>query len=484
MFMQNTQVDYSRKWWVMTAVGLASFLETIDSSAVSLALPTLVQVFGVDFALVQWVMLAFVLTQATLMLVMGRLGDTFGKKPIFLSGVVIALIGATLCGLAPNIYWLIGLRVIQAAGVAMAMALMFGIVAEAFPPAERGKALGTIGGIVSIGIVIGPIIGGFVLDLFSWRGLFFLNLPLALLALPIGLRAIPNLRQGSGGRFDYIGSLIFFGSLLAFLLATTFGQQKGFGHPQILLLLAAAAVLFLLFLAVEARVAAPVVDLKLFTDRYFSLNLLLRFLSFIIFVSVSLLLPFYLQNMLGYGPRMVGLLLTVIPVAFGVIAPGAGILSDRFGVRPVATTGLVLLFIGALGVSTLHAGTTISGYALRVIPFGLGMGIFQSPNNSAIMGAVPATRLGMASSLISVIRTLGRSSGIALLGALWTGRVLYHAGSGYQGDATAAPVVAQVAGLQEAFVAVAAIALLALLLILWDGWRARDWTKAQKLSNQ
>jgi MFS family permease len=165
--MQTPQVDYNRKWLVMTAVGLASFLETIDASAVSLALPTMVSVFEVDFALVQWVMLAFVLTQATLMLVMGRLGDTYGKKPIFLSGVVIAMIGAALCGFAPNIYWLIGLRVVQATGVAMAMALMFGIVAEAFPPAERGKALGTIGGIVSIGIVIGPIIGGVILSALS-----------------------------------------------------------------------------------------------------------------------------------------------------------------------------------------------------------------------------------------------------------------------------------------------------------------------------
>jgi MFS family permease len=291
--------------------------------------------------------------------------------------------------------------------------------------------------------------------------------------VPIGIRNIPHLRQGSGGRFDYSGSLIFFLSLLAFLLATTFGQRVGFGEPWILLLLGVAGLFLLLFLFVESKVSAPVVDLQLFADIRFSINLLLRYLSFIVFVSVSLLLPFYLQNMLGYGPGMVGLLLTVIPIVFGSAAPVAGILSDRFGVRPVTTTGLILLFVGALAVSTLSATTTIAGYALRVIPFGLGMGIFQSPNNSAIMGAVPATRLGMASSLISVIRTLGRSSGIAILGALWTGRVLFHAGETYTGDPTAAPIPAQVTGLQEAFLVVAAIALVALGLIVWDGWQAR-----------
>ncbi|MEZ4681190.1 MAG: MFS transporter [Caldilineaceae bacterium] len=472
--MQRVPVDYSRKWWVMAAVGLASFLETIDSSAVSLALPTMVQVFKVDFALVQWVMLAFVLTQATLMLVMGRLGDTFGKKPIFLSGVVIAMVGATLCGFAPNIYWLIGLRIIQAAGVAMAMALAFGITAEAFPPEERGMAMGTIGAIVSIGVVIGPIVGGVVLDALSWRWLFFINLPFALFSLPVGLRNIPNLRQGSGGRFDYIGSFVFFLSLLAFLMATTFGQRIGFGEPLILLLLALAALFLILFLLIEAKVVAPVVDLQLFADHRFSINLLLRYLSFIIFVSVSLLLPFYLQNMLGYGPRMVGLLLTVIPVTFGGIAPIAGSLSDRFGVRPVSMTGLLFLFVGALAVSTLRADTTVWGYIVRATPFGLGMGIFQSPNNSAIMGAVPGTRLGMASSLLSVVRTLGRSSGIAILGALWTSRVLVNAGIGYVGDATAAPIPAQVRGLQDAFLVVAGIGLLGLVLIVWDWWQRRD----------
>jgi EmrB/QacA subfamily drug resistance transporter len=466
--MQSEAVDYSRKWLVMTAVGLATFLETIDSSAVSLGLPTLVKVFATDFALVQWVMLAFVLTQATLMLVMGRLGDTFGKKPIFLSGLVIAAVGATLCGFAPTLEWLIALRVLQAVGVAMAMALSFGIVAEAFPPSERGMALGTIGSIVSLGTVIGPVVGGLILGALSWRWLFFLNLPFAILSLPIGLRTIPHLRQGSGGRFDYVGSFIFFISLLAFLVATTFGQRIGFGEPRILLLLGLAVLFLLLFVYVERRAVAPVVDLKLFANLQFSINMIQRYLSFIIFVSVSLLLPFYLQNMLGHTPRAAGLLLTAIPIAFGGIAPIAGSLSDRLGSLPVTAIGLLLLFLGALSVSTLNEQSSTLGYILHVLPFGLGMGIFQSPNNSVIMSLVPKDRLGMASSLLSVVRTLGRSSGIAILGALWTSRVLVYAGSSYQGDATAAPIPAQVSGLQEAFLVVAGFALLALALTGWD----------------
>lgn len=471
--MQNESIDYSRKWLVMTAVGLATFLETIDSSAVSLALPTLVKEFRVDFALVQWVMLAFVLSQATLMLVMGRLGDTFGKKPIFLSGLVIAAIGATLCGFAPTLQWLIVLRVFQAVGVAMAMALSFGIVAEAFPPSERGMALGTIGSIVSIGTVIGPVVGGLILSALSWRWLFFMNLPFALLSWPIGWRTIPHRRQGSGGRFDYLGSLIFFVSLLAFLVATTFGQRWGFTEPRILLLLGVAALFLLVFVYVEGRVVAPVVELKLFSSLPFSINMVQRYLSFVIFVSVSLLMPFYLQNMVGHSARIAGILLTAIPIAFGGIAPLAGSLSDRLGSLPVTALGLFLLFLGALSISTLTAASSTVSYILHVLPFGLGMGIFQSPNNSVIMSLVPKERLGMASSLLSVVRTLGRSSGIAILGAFWASRVLVYAGSGHTGDATTAPIPAQVAGFQEAFWVVASFALLALLLTGWEWLRHR-----------
>jgi MFS family permease len=246
----------------------------------------------------------------------------------------------------------------------------------------------------------------------------------------------------------------------------------------ILLLLGVSLGALLLFVFVESRVVAPVVDLKLFNNLGFSINMLQRYLSFIIFISASLLLPFYLQNMLGYTPRTVGFMLTAIPIMFGIVAPIAGTLSDRFGSRPVTVVGLLLLFLGSVAISTLSATTSTVGYLLRVLPFGLGMGIFQSPNNSVIMGLVPRERLGMASSLLSVVRTLGRSSGIAILGALWTSRVLVYAGSGYSGDATAAPIPAQVAGLQESFLVVAAFALLALGLTGWE------WLQQRRLAAQ
>lgn len=471
--MTIPDIDYSRKWYVMAAVGMSTFLETIESSSINLALPTLVRTFNIDFAVVQWVVLASVLTQSALMLVMGRLGDTLGKKPIFVTGFVVAGVGAVGSGLSPDIGWLLFFRVVQAIGLAMAMALTLGIATEAFPPNERGKALGTVGAIVSVGIIIGPLLGGYLLDYLSWRWLFFVNVPIALLGIPIALAYLPDSRPSGRQPFDYAGSALFFVALFALLLATTYGQRDGYGQPLVLGLLALSGVLGVAFLLVERRHSHPVVDLKLFRIRAFSVNVALRYISFIVYVGIALLLPFYLENVLGYEPRQVGVVLTALPIFFGLTAPFAGTLADRFGTRPLALIGLLFFLVGCIAVSTLDAETSLWGVVLRMIPLGIGMGVFQSPNNSVIMGVAPAERLGMASSLLSVIRTIGRSTGIAIIGAFWVSRVLVYAGAGFV-DATAAPVPAQVLGTQQAFWLAGAFIVLALLLMGWDWLRERQ----------
>ena len=471
--MTPPPIDYSRKWYVMAAVGMGTLLETIDASSINLALPTLVETFRIDFAVVQWVVLASVLTQSALMLVMGRLGDTLGKKRIFVAGFVVAGIGAVCAGLSPTIGWLIAFRVVQAVGIAMSMSLMFGIATEAFPPTERGKAMGTIGGIVSLGIVIGPLLGGYILDYLSWRWLFFVNIPIVLVGIPIALRYLPDVRPGGRQPFDYAGASLFFVALFALLLATTFGQRDGYNQPLVLLLLALTGLLLAAFLLVERRHSHPVVDLNLFRMRAFSVNVILRFVSFIVYVGVGLLLPFYLKNVLHYEPGAMGLMLTVMPFFFGITAPFAGTLADRFGTRPLMLTGLSLLVLGCLALGTLNAETTTLGLILSMIPLGAGMGIFQSPNNSVIMGVTPPDRLGMTSSLVSVVRTVGRSTGIAILGAFWVSRVLLYAGAGFT-DATTAPIPAQVIGTRQAFWLGGGFIVFALLLMGWEWLRERQ----------
>jgi EmrB/QacA subfamily drug resistance transporter len=460
-------VDYSRKWYVMAAVAMGVFLATIDGSIVNVALPTLVRAFGTEFAIVQWVVLAYLLTVTTLMLSVGRLGDMIGKKPLYAAGFVVFTLGSVLCGLAPSVYWLIGFRVLQAVGAAMLMALGMAIVTEAFPPSERGRALGISGTMVSIGIVVGPVLGGLLIGALSWHWIFFVNLPVGIVGTWMVIRFVPALKPAGGQRFDLAGALTLFLCLMALLMALTLGQRKGFTDILVLALLAASLAFLALFITIERRIQYPMIDLGLFRDRLFNINLVTGFVVFVCMSGTIILMPFYLENVLGYAPRSVGLLLAIVPIAVGITAPISGALSDRLGTRPITVAGLLILLLGFSAVSTLSAGTTALGYVLRFLPIGIGIGVFQSPNNSAVMGAVPRTRLGIASGLLSVTRTLGQTTGIAALGALWASRVVQRAGGVLPGGATSAPAAAQVVGLNDTFTIVVILIALALSLAVW-----------------
>lgn len=462
-----------RKWLVLAAVGMGIFLVTIDGTIVNVALPTLVRELNTDFATVQWVVLSYLLTLSTLLLSMGRLGDMVGKKPVYLSGFVLFTLSSLLCGLAPTVFWLIGFRVLQAIGAAMTQALGTAIVTEAFPDSERGKALGAAGTLVSIGVVLGPTLGGLLIDALSWRWIFLVNLPVGAVGLLMVTRYVPNWQPTGRQRFDYGGAAVLFAGLLTLLLGLTLGQQWGFGDRRVWLLLLGALLLIGLFIAIEARLDQPMIDLRLFRNRLFSINLITGFAAFIAVAGVFILLPFYLEGVLGYGPRQVGLLVAAVPLLLGITAPIAGSLSDRYGTRPIASIGLAVLVGGYWAMSRFTAVTTLPYYLTAVLPFGAGMGIFQSPNNSAVMGSVPRDKLGIASGLLAITRTLGQTTGIAVLGALWSARVMAYAGEAVPGGATAAAISAQVAGLQDTFAVIAGFIGLAFLLSLYALWQER-----------
>ncbi|MEZ4728213.1 MAG: MFS transporter [Caldilineaceae bacterium] len=256
--------------------------------------------------------------------------------------------------------------------------------------------------------------------------------------------------------------------MLALLLGlTASGQEVGFTTPWPLTLFGVWALFLVIFIGIELRTPQPMIDLHLFRNRLLTINLVTGFLTFVAIAGTILLLPFYLEEALGFNVLQAGLLLSVTPIALGVMAPIAGSLSDRLGARPITLTGLVLLVIGYFTASTLTAESTIVGYVLRLLPVGLGMGIFQSPNNSVIMGSAPQGQLGIVSGLLSVTRTLGQTAGIAILGALWASRVYSYAGGATASGATSAPIPAQVAGLQDTYRSIAVLVIAALLLGIW-----------------
>jgi len=467
MTSSSPTIDYSQKWYVLSAVGMGVFLATIDGSIVNISLPTLVTSFQTDFALVQWVVLAYLLTVTTLMLGVGRLADIYGKKPIYTAGFIVFTAGSVLCGLSPTIFTLIGFRVVQAVGASMVMALGMAIVTEAFPPSERGRALGISGTIVSVGIAVGPTLGGLIVQNLSWHWIFFVNLPIGIIGTWMVIRYVPAFKPLGGQRFDYWGALTLCVSLLSLLVALTLGQRNGFGDRTVLLLAGAWIVFLAAFIFIELRVEQPMIDLRLFRSSLFSVSLATGFMIFICLAGTLILMPFYAENVLGYDPQQTGLLMATVPVALGIIAPVSGVLSDRFGSHSITVAGLAVLAAGFLAISSLDAETTTLGYILRFLPIGLGMGIFQSPNNSAIMGAAPRDRLGIASGMLAVTRTLGQTTGIAVLGALWAGQVFKHAGGVISGGATAASVSAQVFALRDTFVIVSVLIVIALLLSIW-----------------
>jgi EmrB/QacA subfamily drug resistance transporter len=460
----NETVDYNRKWHAMAAVGVGVFLTTIDGSIINVSLPTLVRALHTEFAVVQWVVLIYLLTITSTMAGIGRIADMVGKKSIYMAGFIIFTICSVLCGLAPSVNWLIGFRVLQAIGAAMTLALGAAIITEAFPPAERGKAMGIIGTIVSMGIVLGPALGGVILSLLSWRWIFYVNLPVGIIGTIMVQRNLPDFKPVGRQQFDVWGALSLCSSILFLLLGLTIGQQRGFFQPLVFFLLGLWLILLVIFIFIEHKVAQPMIDPKLFGNAIFSLNLSTGFICFIGLGGTMILIPFYLENILEFPTMQVGLLMGIVPVMLGITSPIAGVLSDRVGSHKITMAGLVVLLFGFLAASTLDQHTTAWGYALRIFMVGAGIGIFISPNNSAIMGSALPQQLGIVSGMMAQSRTLGQTVGVAVIGAVWAGRTLFYAGAETSGGATLAPVGAQIAGLHDAFLMAAVLTVIALLL--------------------
>ena len=464
-------IDYANKWYVLVAIAMAIFLGTVDGTMLNVALPTLVDDFDTTFAIAQWVVLAYFLTQTTLVLGFGRLGDMIGKKPIFTTGFAVFTLGSLFAAFSPTIGFLIGARIFQGVGAAMIFALGFAITTEAFPPSERGKALGINGAMASIGIMAGPIIGGFVLEAASWHWIFLVNIPIGIVGTLTAVKFVPNTRPKGGQSFDFIGAALFFVGLLTLLLGLTAGQEIGFTNPINLALFATAAVSLVAFVVFEGRVAHPMLDLSLFQSRDLSVNLVTGFIVFFALAGFLLIAPFYLTDVIGLSPRAIGLVLAAVPITMGITSPLSGGLSDRVGSRPVTVTGLVIMVVGyVIAAWVLEGATTALAIFVVGLIVGLGIGIFHSPNNSAILGAVPHDKLGITSGMLSITRITGTVIGIAVLGTLWAARSVVYAGGGSAADA---PASAQAAGFADTMTAAAAILAVGLGLAVW-AWRSRE----------
>ena len=469
--------------WAQVGVNLIVLMSTLDMSIVNVSLPTLVEKLDTDFATIQWVVLSYLLVITCLMLTVSRLGDMLGKKKIFNGGIVIFTVASLLCGLSPSVEWLIAFRGMQGVGAVMSQALGVAIVAEVVEPRKLGRALGFIGGTVSVGLALGPSLGGMLIGWAGWRSIFFLNLPLGVFSWTVVRCCVPAIPpRETGQRFDIPGAVVLLVALGCYCLGMTLGQNHGFSKPSIMALLGVAAVGLALFLLVEARTRQPMLDLSLFKNILFSLNLCMGFMVFVA-LSTTILVPFYLQYVQGRTPEIMGLLMMVVPLAMGLVSPVAGSLADRFGPRGISILGLCCTSLGALAMTTVGIHTSWWGYILRIIPMGIGIGMFQAPNNTAIMSAVPPKRLGVASGLLNYSRTFGQTSGIPLMGTLFTALVLGQITLDARSEVTDAPPAVLLNAFTGAYRVVAMIIAATAILGIYVFWLDKRNKAAQQAAS-
>jgi EmrB/QacA subfamily drug resistance transporter len=431
--------DENRKWWTLGAMCFALFMIMLDNTVVNVALPSIQQDLGASISGLEWTVSGYTLSFAVLLATGGRLGDIFGRRRIFLIGVVIFALSSATAGLAPDATSLVVSRVIQGIGAALMMPGTLSIITDAFPAHERGKAMGTWAGVSALALAIGPVLGGFLTEHVSWRAIFYINVPVAIGAVLATLFAVRESRDTTVGRdVDYAGVAVLTAGLTALVLALVEGNSWGWGSAQIIAMIAVAVISLPLFVAVENRVKAPIVQFRLLSDRDFLGAIVVASVISFAMLGVFFFLALYMQDVLGYTPLEAGIRFLPSTLMIVAIAPIAGRLSDRYGPRWLIGGGLLIVSASLFSFSTIAVD---SGY-LDLLPgfmlLGIGIAMTMSPMTSAAMNAVPVQKAGVASGVLSMFRMVGGSLGVAVTGAIFQGLVSSHLDSLLSGSGISA----------------------------------------------
>jgi len=397
-------------------------MATLDSSIVNISLPKIASYFNVPLSgAVEWVIIAYLVATAAILLTAGRLADMIGRKTVWMTGLVLFTAGSALCGAAPSLIILIASRAFQGLGGALVMAVSPALLVNAFPPQERGRALGLNAVTVALGVSVGPTLGGLITASLTWRWIFYVNVPIGIIGILVAMRVLTERMHRNPGRFDPLGALLLAIGLAALTGGLSFGQEIGWSSPLLIGLLAVGIIALALLPVVEQRVPNPIIDFAMFRNRvFFSANISL-ILSFLALFAVSFMLPFYLEELRGFSTELAGVLMTPFPIVLAVIAPLSGSLADRIGTRWLAAGGLTISCIGLVLISQLNANSSIFDIVWRLVFTGIGQAIFQSPNNSALLGSAPRNQQGSASGFLATGRTVGQSLSVALAGAIFGG---------------------------------------------------------------
>jgi len=427
----QTPITQSRRIWTLVIVSLGLFMTVLDNLVVNVALPSIHRDLGASIQTLEWTVNAYVLAYAVLLLTGAALGDRLGRKRMFMIGIGVFTAGSVAAALSPSIGFLIAARSVQGVGAALVTPLTLTLLAEAFPPEQRGLALGVWSAISGIGVAAGPLVGGFLTQVASWHLIFWVNVPIGLALIPLaGSRLVES--RGAVKHLDLTGLALVSTGLFGLVFGLVRSQSLGWGSSEVLISLAAGVALVLAFIAQELRTDEPMLPMEFFANRGFAVtNTVSLAMYFGMFGSIFFLSQF-LQNVLHNTPLQAGVKLLVWTGAVMVVAPVAGFMSERYGSRLFMIAGLSLQAI-ALGWMASVAGVGES-YASLVIPFALagsGMALVFAPSANAVLASVRTSQTGQASGATNAIRELGGVLGIAILATVFTSHGSYTSPQAY-----------------------------------------------------
>lgn len=412
-FSENPQIQKNR-WWIITAIGLFTFMSTLDTSIVNIAIPTISRDLKVSMSQTEWIVTVYLLVVCSLLLLFGKIGDVIGKIKVFKMGMIIFTLGSFLCGLKISFWVLIGSRMIQGLGAAMTMSTNNGIITEVFKDSERGRSLGLIGTFVALGSIAGPGIGGLILGFLPWGFIFWINIPVGIFAYFLGLKVLPKDITFQKSPIDYPGFAAFAVSIISIIGLMSYAQLNGFQNLPVLLMAVVFIVAFISFIFLERKSSYPLVDFSLFRQVPFTISLISVLLIFIGNFAFNVVGPYYLQNLRGMDPGKSGIILMAFPIAQVIFSPIAGRLTDRFGAPVLIRIGIVAIIISQIGFCFFHGKTAMWFVYLTIGLLGLGNGLFQSPNNALTMASIDMQHLGIAGGLNALFRNLGMIFGLTI----------------------------------------------------------------------
>jgi EmrB/QacA subfamily drug resistance transporter len=446
--------------FAIAGISISLFMMNLDTSIVSVGLPTMIKSLNTTFASAQWFVLAYLLVLTALITAAGRLGDIMGKKKLYLAGIAIFTTASLLCGISNSAVSFILFRGLQGIGAALILALSMAIATELTPKKQLGKIMGVLSTITALGIAGGPTIGGLLLSTFGWQSMFLVNIPFGIVAYGLGYKYIIGTSIKKQVPIDGFGIVLLAITLSCYCFGMTLIEKNGFGNPGVLILLAITIIGLFAFIWLQKKIAHPLINVAIFKNRLISKNLVVTVLVYTVIITTVILPPFYLSKAANYSLVQVGLIMSFGPLLTVALSVYAGKIADLYGAKNVMFYAVLTIAIGCFCMSTITPGSGIISYLWRIGIIALGLNFFKTPNNTVIMEVAQPDQRGLLSGFLSLSRILGQITGTTVMG------VVFAVLSGVSGTLKTSGTPQSITyGFDKVFLINGCIALLAALLI-------------------